>query len=179
MMLLIRGVIYRLRSSSGLQRSFITMFTRASQRGLSWAIWIQSTCFNHISVSKSCPATVMQVTKGRGVLILDLGTRWKWVFSVTHRPRFTPTDRTPGAHWIGSWVDHRGRRRSWERTTVARSSSFPDTILTWLHQLLYFSTIHFNIIIPSTPRYSELSLPSEIYSQHYAGYTFRIPPPLF
>jgi hypothetical protein len=38
------------------------------------------------------------------LLIHDLGTRWGWVVSITHRPRFTPRERTPGTHWTGGWV---------------------------------------------------------------------------
>jgi hypothetical protein len=37
-------------------------------------------------------------------LILDLGTRWGWVVSVTPRPLFSPGERTPGTHCTGSWV---------------------------------------------------------------------------
>jgi hypothetical protein len=37
-------------------------------------------------------------------LILDLGTRWGWVISVTRRPRFSPGERTPGTHCTGGWV---------------------------------------------------------------------------
>jgi hypothetical protein len=40
-------------------------------------------------------------------LILNLGTRWGWVVSVTPRPRFTSGERTPGTHWIGSWMGPR------------------------------------------------------------------------
>jgi hypothetical protein len=36
------------------------------------------------------------------LLILDLGTRWGWVVSVTPRPRFTP-----GTHCTGGWVSSR------------------------------------------------------------------------
>jgi hypothetical protein len=32
---------------------------------------------------------------------LDLGSRWRWVVS------FTPRPLSPGAHWIGGWVDPR------------------------------------------------------------------------
>jgi hypothetical protein len=39
------------------------------------------------------------------LLILDLGTRLRWVISVTPRPRFGPGERTPGSHWAGGWVD--------------------------------------------------------------------------
>jgi len=38
------------------------------------------------------------------LLILDLGTRWGWMVSVTPLPRFSPGERTPGAHCTGSWV---------------------------------------------------------------------------
>jgi hypothetical protein len=38
------------------------------------------------------------------LLILDLGTRWGWVVSVKPRPRFSPSERTPGTHWIGGWM---------------------------------------------------------------------------
>jgi hypothetical protein len=41
------------------------------------------------------------------LLILNLGTRWGWVVSVTPRPRFTPGERIPGTHWIGDWVGPR------------------------------------------------------------------------
>jgi hypothetical protein len=41
------------------------------------------------------------------LIILDLGTRWEWVVSVTLRPRFTPGERTPGTHWTGGWVGPR------------------------------------------------------------------------
>jgi hypothetical protein len=38
------------------------------------------------------------------ILILDLGTRWGWVVSITPWPRFSSRERTPGTHWIGGWV---------------------------------------------------------------------------
>jgi hypothetical protein len=49
---------------------------------------------------------------GRGeevwlLLILNLGTRWGWVVSITPRPCFTPGEMTFGTHWIGSWVGPR------------------------------------------------------------------------
>jgi hypothetical protein len=37
------------------------------------------------------------------LLILDLGSIWGWVVSVTPRPRFTPGEKTPGTHCIGVW----------------------------------------------------------------------------
>jgi hypothetical protein len=36
--------------------------------------------------------------------ILNLVTRWRQVVSFTH---FTPSERTPGTHWIGGWVGPR------------------------------------------------------------------------
>jgi hypothetical protein len=41
------------------------------------------------------------------LLILDLGTRWGWVVSITPRPRFTPGERTLGTHCTGGWVGPR------------------------------------------------------------------------
>jgi hypothetical protein len=41
------------------------------------------------------------------LLILDLGTRWGWVVSITPWPHFSPRERTPGTHWIGGCVGSR------------------------------------------------------------------------
>jgi hypothetical protein len=41
------------------------------------------------------------------LLMLDLGTRWGWVVSVTPRPLFNPGERTPDTHWTEGWVDPR------------------------------------------------------------------------
>jgi hypothetical protein len=60
--------------------------------------------------SKAVPLHAMKALGGRGIqllLILDLGTRWGWVVSVTPRPRFTPGERTPGTHCTGGWVGPR------------------------------------------------------------------------
>jgi hypothetical protein len=46
----------------------------------------------------------------RALLILDFGTRWGWVVSVTPRPRFSPAVRTPSNHCTGGWVGPRARR---------------------------------------------------------------------
>jgi hypothetical protein len=37
---------------------------------------------------------------------LDLGTRWRSVFSFTSRPLY-PGERAAGTHWIGDLVDLR------------------------------------------------------------------------
>jgi hypothetical protein len=39
--------------------------------------------------------------------ITTLGSRWRWLVSVTPRPRFTPRERTPGTHCTGGWVGPR------------------------------------------------------------------------
>jgi hypothetical protein len=41
------------------------------------------------------------------LLILNLGTRWGWVVSITPRPRFTPRERISGTHCTGGWVGPR------------------------------------------------------------------------
>jgi hypothetical protein len=59
---------------------------------------------------KVIPLHAMEAHGGREVqllLILNLGTRWGWVVSVTPWPRFTPGERTPSTHWIGGWVGPR------------------------------------------------------------------------
>jgi hypothetical protein len=38
------------------------------------------------------------------LLILDLGTRWGWVVSVTPRPHFSPGLKTLGTHCTGGWA---------------------------------------------------------------------------
>jgi hypothetical protein len=44
------------------------------------------------------------VRGGIGPLILNLGTRWRCVVSITPRPPFTPRERIPGTHCTGGWV---------------------------------------------------------------------------
>jgi hypothetical protein len=41
------------------------------------------------------------------LLILDLGTRWRRVASVTPRPRFAPGKGPPCTHCTGGWVGFR------------------------------------------------------------------------
>jgi hypothetical protein len=50
------------------------------------------------------------VLRGKEVLhllILNFGTRWGWVVSVTPQPGFSPWERTTGTHCTGGWVDPR------------------------------------------------------------------------
>jgi hypothetical protein len=51
------------------------------------------------------------------LLILDLGTRWGWVVSVTPWPRFSPGERTPSTHCTGGWV---GPRAGLDKETVGK-----------------------------------------------------------
>jgi hypothetical protein len=46
------------------------------------------------------------------------------------------------------------------------------------HSQTYFPKIHFNIILPSTPRSSEWSLPSRLANQNFVR-IFRLPEDLF
>jgi hypothetical protein len=58
--------------------------------------------------AKTCPTTrheggwVENRYSPKLVLILELGTRWGWLVSVTPRPRFSP-----GTHCTGGWVGPR------------------------------------------------------------------------
>jgi hypothetical protein len=90
--------------------------------------------------SKAVPLHAMETFGGERryssysfLLILDLGTRWGWVVSVTPRPRFTPGERTPvpivqevGWALEPVWTQ-RLQEKSFapaeDRTSIARSSS--------------------------------------------------------
>jgi hypothetical protein len=62
--------------------------------------------------------------------ILDLGTRWRWVVSITSRPLY-PRGKSPGTYWVGGWVGSRTSLDDVEknlapigtRTPTPRSSS--------------------------------------------------------
>jgi hypothetical protein len=56
---------------------------------------------------------------GISPIILDLGTRWGWVVSITLLPRFSPGERTHCTHCTGGWV---GPRAGLD--TEARGKSF-------------------------------------------------------
>jgi hypothetical protein len=60
--------------------------------------------------AKAVPLHAMKALGGRGVyllLILDLGTRYGWLVSVTPRPLFSLGERTTGTHCTGGWVGPR------------------------------------------------------------------------
>jgi hypothetical protein len=62
------------------------------------------------------------------LLILDLGTRWGWVVSVTPRPRFYPRGKDPGTHCTGGWVGLRAGLDTEARRKILcpRRGSNPD-----------------------------------------------------
>jgi hypothetical protein len=55
---------------------------------------------------------------GGEVLIHDLGTKSRWVVSVTPRPRFTSGETTLGTHWTGGWVDPRAGMNTADRGKI-------------------------------------------------------------
>jgi hypothetical protein len=60
--------------------------------------------------SKAVPLHAMEALGGRGGIAPTHSrprTRWRWVVSITPRPRFTPKERTPGTHCTGGWVGPR------------------------------------------------------------------------
>jgi hypothetical protein len=90
--------------------------------------------------------------------ILDLGTRWRWVFSLTPRPLY-PRERTPRTHEDG-W----GRKPVWtrwwgEKFPANNGTRTPDhparstALYHWAIPILpYLCKVHFNISLPFTPR---------------------------
>jgi hypothetical protein len=65
--------------------------------------------YGHIKLKLShyTPRRRLGVEEVQLLLILDLGTKWGWVVSVTLRPRFIPEERTPATHCTGGWVNPR------------------------------------------------------------------------
>jgi hypothetical protein len=62
--------------------------------------------------------------------ILDLGTRWRWVFSFTPLPLY-PWGKSPGTHWIGGWVGPRREKSciAGNRTRVVQPVAIPTLVL--------------------------------------------------
>jgi hypothetical protein len=76
-------------------------------------------------------AVPLQALGGRGgiaPIILDLGTRWGWVVTVTPRPRFAPGKGPPGIHCTGGWVGPRAGLDTevWGKIFCPRRRSNPD-----------------------------------------------------
>jgi hypothetical protein len=51
-------------------------------------------------------------------IILDLGTRWRWVVTFTPLSRFTTGEGAPATHWIGGWVGPRAGLDAVEKRTI-------------------------------------------------------------
>jgi hypothetical protein len=76
-------------------------------------------------------------SRGSAPLILDLGTRWKWV--VNSRPGgFTPRERGHDTHWIRDWmgprsgmnaVTKRNNSCPWWESNSSRPTRSPVTVL--------------------------------------------------
>jgi len=54
--------------------------------------------------------------------ILDLGSRWRRVVSFTSG-RLTPSERTPGTHWIGGWVGPRAGLDTVSKRNISASAA--------------------------------------------------------
>jgi hypothetical protein len=68
--------------------------------------WINSDSnwLTSIKLSRYTPWSQIGGEEVQLLIILNLGTRWGWVVSVTPRPRFTPGEKTSGTRSIGGWV---------------------------------------------------------------------------
>jgi hypothetical protein len=66
--------------------------------------WTYNRPWKELKLSHYTPRRLLSRKEVQLLLIHDLGTRWRWVVSVTPKPRFTPVERTPGTHCTGGWV---------------------------------------------------------------------------
>jgi hypothetical protein len=85
---------------------------------------VRRTCTEYVIKVKqfhNTPTVALGGEELQLLLIHDLGTRWKWVVSVTPRPRFNPWEMTRGTYWTGGWV----APRAGLDTEARRKSSFP------------------------------------------------------
>jgi hypothetical protein len=92
------------------RRNFRGAYRLHQQHHHTNTLYIYIYIYIYIYKANAVPLHVMNELEGRGniaPLILDLGTRWGWVVSVTPRPRFTPGEMTPGTHCTGGWVGPR------------------------------------------------------------------------
>jgi hypothetical protein len=66
------------------------------------ARWSDRVLIKVTKQNKAVPLLAMQALRGRGIYLL--GIRWRWMVSVTPRPRFTSWERASGTHSTGGWV---------------------------------------------------------------------------
>jgi hypothetical protein len=75
-----------------------TSVSRNKRRRQIDGVWEQS----KVKLSRYTPWRRFRGEEVQLLPVIDLGTRWGWVVSVTPRPRFTL-----GTYWIGGWVGSR------------------------------------------------------------------------
>jgi hypothetical protein len=132
------------------------IITKASMQRLR-ASWLSPFILLKLKLSHYTPRRRLGGEEVQLLLILDLGTRWGWVVSVTPRPRFNPRERTPSTNCTGGWVGPRAGLDAEatgkilflcrDRTSIARSSSSsPNTIVTELPGSPYFPLAEFYIL---------------------------------
>jgi hypothetical protein len=70
---------------------------------ISCFMYVQSSCLNYLHKVETNKVVHLRHVWEEVylLLILDLGTKWGWVVSVTPWPRFTPWEKISCAHWIG------------------------------------------------------------------------------
>ena len=75
-------------------------------------MWYIPAVYSAYCRSVKCKVVPGHALKGCGgsrdiiPLILDLGTRWRWVVKFTPRP-LCPPKQTPVSHWTGGWIGPR------------------------------------------------------------------------
>jgi hypothetical protein len=95
--------------------------------------------------------------------ILDLGTRWRLVFSITPWS-VCPWERAPGTHWLGGWVGHTAGLDALEKRIVSctcrvSNSCLPVRIIVATPNTLSRSPLYFvcHVILPTLSILFQLS----------------------
>jgi hypothetical protein len=118
-----------------------------------------------------CSATAMQAPRGERVellLILDLGTRWEWVISVTTRPRFTAREGSPipirqEAGWASELVWTQSLEEKSFASTEDRTPIVQSVVrLTELLQLTVCSNIRVSLAQLLQPTHNEINICCEV-----------------
>jgi hypothetical protein len=112
------------------------------------------------------------------LLILNLGTRWGWVVSITPRPRFSPGKRTPGTHCIRSWVDLRAGLDAEARGKIlcpCRGSNPPPSSTEVKNSHSYTSTPPYVCMEPGATLPTRFTVPESCHS-HSLRMLGAVPP---
>jgi hypothetical protein len=106
------------------------------------------------------------------IIILDLGTRWRGVFSVTPRPRLTPRNRA-------SWYSLHRRLGGPQSRSQCRGHRKNTSPLPRIDSFLHWLTSIFCDHLTETKQYSLISnsIPSCVRTLHKTCYEFWIVPP--